>query len=301
MVVYRKHACTGHKGAIYTLAPGRDARHILSAGSDGWIVEWNLDAPETGRVLANVETQVFSLCAFPEQQLLVAGNMNGGVHWIDLEYPERTRNVQHHKKGVYDIRPWEDRIFTAGGEGLLTQWSVAGGRAHASLHLSSQALRSIAVSEKRHEMAVGASDGAIYFLEPDTLALKHTLPGAHGNSVFVVAYSPNHRYLLSGGRDAMLRVWDLENKHTLLSEQPAHWFTINHLVFSPDGRCFATASRDKTIKLWDTETLQLLKVLETIRDGGHLNSVNRLLWTPDFLISASDDRSLILWTVDGGR
>ncbi|MCK6695880.1 MAG: hypothetical protein L6Q97_27735, partial [Thermoanaerobaculia bacterium] len=130
---------------------------------------------------------------------------------------------------------------------------------------------------------------------------KNTRPGAHANSVFVVAYTPNHRYLLSGGRDAMLRVWDLENNLTLVSEQPAHWFTVNHLVFSPDGQFFATASRDKTIKIWDTETFQLLRVLETIRDGGHINSVNRLLWTPDYLISASDDRSVILWAVDGRR
>lgn len=297
MVVYRKHACTGHKAAIYALAPGRDARHILSAGSDGWIVEWNLDNPETGRVVANVETQVFSLYAIPEQQLLVAGNMNGGVHWIDLEHPDRTRNIQHHQKGVYDLQYYGEWLFSAGGDGVLTRWDARESRAMESLQLSNRALRSVAVSEKRNELAVGASDGAIYFLDAGTLALKHTLPGAHGHSVFVVAYSPNHRYLLSGGRDAMLRVWDLENKHTLLSEQPAHWFTVNHLVFSPDGRFFATASRDKTIKIWDTETFQLLKVLETIRDGGHLNSVNRLLWMPDCLISASDDRSVVLWTV----
>lgn len=292
-----KHICAGHKAAIYALAPGRDDRHILSAGSDGWIVEWDMDAPETGRVVANVETQVFSLCSFPEQQLLVAGNMNGGVHWIDLAHPQQTRNVQHHKKGVYELRPWKEALFTAGGEGMLTRWQAEDRRAHDSLHLSSQALRSIAISEKRNEMAVGASDGAIYFMDPDTLALKHSLPGAHAQSVFTAVYSPSHRYLLSGGRDAMLRVWDLENDLTLVSEQPAHWFTLNHLVFSPDGRFFATASRDKTIKIWDAETFQLLKVLETIRDGGHTHSVNRLLWTPDYLISASDDRNVIFWTV----
>ena len=177
----------------------------------------------------------------------------------------------------------------------LSRWSVAERRAHDSLHLSNQALRAIAISEPRNEMAVGASDGAIYFLDPGTLEIKNSLSNAHGNSVFTVAYSPDQRHLLSGGRDAMLRVWDLENGPALVSEQPAHWFTLNHLVFSPDGRYFATASRDKTIKIWDAATFQLLKVLETIRDQGHLDSVNRLLWTPDYLISASDDRSLILW------
>jgi WD40 repeat protein len=295
MEITRKHTCTGHRAAVYALAPGRDARHVCSAGGDGWIVEWDLDDPETGKVVANVETQVFSLCAFPHQHLVVAGNMNGGVHWIDLAHPDKTRNIQHHKKGVYDIRASGEWLYTAGGDGILTRWSLQDARAKDSFHLSNRALRTIAISETRNEIAVGASDGAIYFLEADTLTLKNTLHGAHGHSVFALAYTPTQQYLLSGGRDAMLRVWNLENAHARVSEQPAHWYTINHIVFSPDGRHFATASRDRTIKIWDTGTFQLLRVLDTIRDGGHINSVNRLLWLPDCLISGSDDRSLILW------
>ncbi|MBK8425147.1 MAG: hypothetical protein IPL27_03820 [Lewinellaceae bacterium] len=66
-------------------------------------------------------------------------------------------------------------------------------------------------------------------------------------------------------------------------------------------RFFATASRDKTLKIWDSATFTLLKVVDTIRDGGHINSVNRLLWLPECLVSASDDRSAILCVVCLGR
>ncbi|MBK7939593.1 MAG: hypothetical protein IPJ82_22020 [Lewinellaceae bacterium] len=95
-----------------------------------------------------------------------------------------------------------------------------------------------------------------------------------------------------------MRVWDLENNFRLVSEQPAHLFTLNHIVFSPDGQFFATASRDKTIKIWDAATFQLLKVVDTIRNGGHINSVNRLLWLPGCLVSCSDDRTVMLWWVE---
>ncbi len=289
------HTCTGHKAALYALAPGRSPRHFLSAGGDGWIVEWDLDEPETGKLLASVETQVFSMCALPERQLVVAGNMNGGVHWIRYNQPEETRNIQHHQKGVYDIVAMGNRIFTAGGEGMLTSWDIESARAVESYHLSNQSLRCIAYSEQRKEMAVGASDGSIYVLDSDNLALRQVLPKSHTPSVFTVAYSPDARYLLSGGRDAMLRVWDAEDQFRLVSEQPAHWYTLNHIAFSPDGAFFATASRDKTLKIWDTATFALLKVVDTLRDGGHINSVNRLLWLPDGLISASDDRRAMVW------
>ena len=106
--------------------------------------------------------------------------------------------------------------------------------------------------------------------------------------------------LLSGSRDAHLKMWDLEKNCEMIFDEPAHWFTINDIVFHPSGQLFATASRDKSIKIWDAQSLQLLKVLEGARDGGHFNSVNRLFWSAHEgqLVSGSDDRSLIIWRVN---
>lgn len=296
MQIRRLHTCTGHRVAAYALAPGKDARYFLSAGGDGWVAEWNLDEPETGQLVASVETQIFSLCALNANRL-VAGNMNGGVHWIDRENPDKTLNIQHHKKGVFDIVAAGEWVFTAGGDGVLTRWDLEKGRTVESFQLSNQALRAISFSEKRRELAVGASDHSIYLLDLETFELKTTLKNAHSNSVFTLAYSPDSKFMLSGGRDAMLRVWDLKNDFQLISEQAAHLFTVNHIVFSPDGKLFATASRDKTLKIWDSQTFQLLKVADVMRYGGHVNSVNRLLWLPDCLVSCSDDRTVMLWEV----
>lgn len=295
--VEKIHTCSGHNAALYALAPGRTDRHFLSAGGDGWVVEWDLEDPELGKLVASVETQCFSLCALPDRNRIVAGNMNGGMHWINRETPEQTRNVQHHKKGVFaleSVGPW---LFSEGGDGILTRWDASNSSSIESLQLSHQPLRALAFSEKRGELAVGASDRSIYFLDAETLEIKRVLKNAHTNSVFSLAYSPDGQLLLSGGRDAMLRVWNLDQGDELISEQPAHWYTINHLVFSPDGQHFATASRDRTLKIWDAKTFELLKVLDTLRFGGHTRSVNRLLWLPDALISCGDDRLAMIWKI----
>ncbi len=290
---------TGHNGSIYTLAKSNEAKYIFSGAGDGWVVKWDLEAPDTGKLVAKVDTNIFSICPILEQNRVVVGNMNGGVHWVDMNNPEHTKNIAHHKKGVFSILRLGKYIFTIGGSGLLTRWSVEQSKTIESLQLSYEALRSMDYSEVRNEFAIGASDHNIYLVDASSFAIKHTIQQAHDNSVFAVRYHPKQSHLLSGGRDAHLKVWDLEQNFECIASEPAHWFTINDIVFHSLGHWFATASRDKTIKIWDASNYKLLKVIEGYRDHGHFNSVNRLLWSEHqhYLLSASDDRTVNVWEI----
>ncbi len=123
---------------------------------------------------------------------------------------------------------------------------------------------------------------------------------AHANSVFTVRYTPDAKLLLSGSRDARLKVWDAATNYHQAAEVVAHLYAINHLDFSPDGKHFVTCSMDKSIKVWDTEKLKLLKVIDRARHAGHGTSVNKVLWTTyqDQLLSASDDRTISVWNIN---
>src|SRR5690606_3156880 len=162
------------------------------------------------------------------------GNMDGGLHWVDTENPDNTKNIAHHQKGVFDIQHIGDQIYTLGGGGMISRWSVAERRALESFHISHHSLRALASDAARSELAVGASDNNIYILDEESLNIKHIIRNAHENSVFTVRYSPDGHYLLSGGRDAHLKAWAIERKFELVSEQAAHWFTINHIAFHPE-------------------------------------------------------------------
>ncbi len=287
----------GHNGSIFALTRHDSDRYFLSGAGDGWVVRWDLDNPDPGKLVAKVETQIFSLHYLASENKVVVGNMNGGVHWVDLERPDDTINIAHHQKGVFAIMELGEHVLTAGGQGLLTRWEKSTGRSLDSMRVSHQSLRALAYNPQRNELAVGASDHAIYILDAEDLTVKQAIPKAHQNSVFALAYSPDGEMLFSGGRDAHLKVWDTQAAYLQLSSQPAHMYTINKIAFHPSGRYLATASRDKNVKIWDAQSFRLLKVLESYRDDGHLNSVNTLLWSEhrNCLISGSDDRSLILW------
>ncbi len=305
---------TGHTGAIFAITEGGDEQHILSGAGDGWVVEWDLAKPDVGRLVAKVERNIFSLLFFKNQNKIIAGDMDGGVRFVDLAEPTLIRNVAHHGgKGCFDLKIIDNQLLTIGGDGILTRWSLTENRSLESIQLSHKSLRCFDYSKEKDELAIGASDGSVYFVDATTLELKDVWKKVHDNSIFAIRYMPDSTFLLTGGRDAHLKLSILPNNteggkndlSNVIESLPAHLFTINSIVFHPkDPTLFATASRDKTIKIWQLDTqnpkLHLLKVIDTIRHGCHIRSVNRLFWSNynDYLISASDDRTLIVWKVE---
>jgi WD40 repeat protein len=293
--VKNKTVLEGHRAAIYAVIAYDQPTHFLSAGGDGWIVSWDLEKPENGELLATVPGNIFSCLYLEKENWVVAGDMNGGLHWVDLETKKNFKSSQVHQKGVFDLKLIAKGLISLGGDGSICRWDIESARALESLQISKERLRSMAYAPERNELAVAASDGYIYFLEADSWQLKHKIK-AHEHSVFCLKYSPDGKFLLSGGRDAFLRIWDIENNFEEQPTEAAHLFTVNALAFHPSAPILATASRDKTIKLWDLTDFRLLKVIDAIK-GGHINSVNDLYWSTykNQLISCSDDRTLRIW------
>ncbi len=286
---------SGHRAAIYDLEPAADG--FYSAAADGFLVHWHREDVDFGQVVATVEGGKFlSLSTIPGG--LLAGSLDGGVHWLYPETPARNRHLAHHRLGTFSLITVGEEAYSGGGDGVLTRWSIPHARSLESLPLSSNSLRRIAYDPVHDRLAVGSSEGAIYLLDRATFSVLTRAP-AHPPSVFALAFSPDGAYLYAGGRDAGLSRWrthaaGLEQ----IQEATAHLMTVNAIAVHPQGKYLATASRDKTIKLWSAEDLRLLKVIEVVRDKGHVNSVNTLCWLDAHtLISAGDDRRILEWSL----
>ncbi len=289
----------GHQDCVYTLESGPNEHTFFSSGGDGVIAQWDFNDLQNGRMLAKVPSSVYALCYYRERNVLILGQNFDGIHLIDLEERKEKGSIKLGNTAIFDIKVLNDRIFCALGNGEVHVLDITTLETVFVIKDSEMSARCIAISAKHGEFAVGYSDNRIRIYNLQTFRQKKVIE-AHKISVFTVQYSPDERYLISGSRDAHLKIWHVANGYELEQSIVAHMYAINHLVFSADGKHFVTCSMDKSIKVWDAETFHLLKVIDKARHAGHGTSINKVLWTNfnNLLLSASDDRSISIWDIN---
>jgi WD40 repeat protein len=295
--VQRLHSLTGHNDSIYTLQPSDDPAKFFSAAGDGMVVLWDLNDPDNGQLIARLPNSIYALCYDHKADVLVAGHNYDGIHVLDWKNKKEIGSLQLSKAAIFDIQQSEKGILIGDGDGVVTLADLDSMRIVRQVKASEKNARTIVRNKTTGEIAVGFSDNYIRVFD-ENLGMK-TEWSAHGNSIFTLRYTPDERFLISGSRDARLKVWDVAGGYQQVEEIVAHMYAINHLDFSPDGKHFVTCSMDKSIKVWSTEELKLLKVIDRARHAGHGTSVNKVLWTNhhDQLVSASDDRRISVWQI----
>lgn len=295
--VNRLHSFSGHRDCVYALQPSKTAHQFFSGAGDGMIVKWDQHSPEQGELIAKLSNSVYALHYQVKSNLLIAGHNYDGIHLLQWENKKEVGSLHFTKAHIFDIQSLNENVYVASGDGMVSAIDLRSLSVIQKKKQSEKNARTIAIHAGRGELAVGYSDNYIRIFDLDSLALKQEW-AAHGKSVFTVRYSPDGKFLFSGSRDARLKVWDVTAGYLPVTEIVAHMYAINHLEFSPDGKHFVTCSMDKSIKVWDLGELKLLKVIDKARHAGHGTSVNKLLWTTDRLLSASDDRSISAWDIE---
>jgi WD40 repeat protein len=154
---------------------------------------------------------------------------------------------------------------------------------------SSFSMNSCSYSPDGKTFTVGLSSGDLEMYNSSSWVKIRTFQG-HTGSVLRLAYSLSNKYLVSGGRDCTVRLWDIHSGEPTLTldDYPE---TVTSVAFSPSGHQFASASA-RTIWVRDTKTGAHQFVL-----NGHTLTVKCVAFSPSGLLlaSASNDGTIRLW------
>lgn len=118
----------------------------------------------------------------------------------------------------------------------------------------------------------------------------------HSNAVTAIAFSPGSRWIVSGGTDATLRLWEVSSGKMIRSNKAGS--VVNAVSFSPDEKFVAAGNNSSEIRIWETETGN-----DVIKIAANGRSIRSICFSADgkYLVSGDWNGSIKIWETSTGK
>ncbi len=247
-----QHTLEGHRDLIRSLSFDNVGDSLVSAGNDGQLIIWDRKrsfeigqrmqgtpalacvcfAPDGTKIAAvGFDPKVFIIGAIgnetpkfscdcndlrsiayrDDMRVLAVGGRSGDLHLFDPQTGNLIAEPHLHSARIRDIafHPHSNNVITVAEDGVVTVYDTLNQKKIHSVTVTSGRLFAIATIDSQH-IAVAGSDNVIHIVNTDTGVIRHRLEG-HVGTVSTLTATGGH--LFSGGFDATLRRWSLDELH----------------------------------------------------------------------------------------
>jgi WD40 repeat protein len=292
----------GHDLGVTSAAISPDSSLVLTTGVDQKAVLWD---PVTGEAEGEpLVGDVAGLGNYPMNggtfsasgDRVATAQESGKVHLWEARTGRSLGTCCQHggwpaRGAEFSQVPGDDRLLVRYADGSAVIWDLSGGGEGTQLQefggLDDRLITAGFSPNGEHVAAVGRKDKILRLL--DSRTGEEVRAWRVGLAAF--AFSLRDPWLVTGGTDGILHVWDTRNGKQIESMRG---FTgaVSSVAFSPDGRRIVAGGSDGSIRIWDAQSQRILAVL-----GVHAGSVNSVAVTAEGRIgSASDDHTAKIYS-----
>jgi len=251
-----------HNGEIFHAALSPDARRVVTASEDGTTRIWDLRRSQRALKEIAAKPLVHRVTRSRDGARIAMTDASHSVHILDAKSRRAVGAAMPHKKPVTEKAFSADGKYfaTASRDGSARIWEVASGTPTCPPLIKdsvSGTVTALNFSPDSSLLAVASTLGITtnpmvsFWKAADGKPMAHSLDS--GQLVECLAFSPDGRYIATGGTDRNARVWWVETGEPVT---PPLWHEgeVFAVSFSPDSRWLVTCGSEGTTRVWDIAT-----------------------------------------------
>jgi len=285
-------ACSSGVCAIEPFAdPATGAQLIMAGGGDGSVLCFDADLGLVAQT--TLPGRVVSLSFNRDRSEFVAGTSAGYVHRVRTADMEALVVCENHAAAVTGVAyapEASDRFATVSEDMTVRVWDASEYRVIASAHIKDAGLPT-ALAYSLDALVSGWDDGVIRGHHPEDGMALFEIANAHRGGVTALVMSGNQRFIISGGAEGEIRVWELRSRD-LVSHLKEHTMPVTGLAIFDDDAHAISCSRDRSFLCWDLRAEKRI-ANHTQRMGG----INAVTLSPDQtqVLTVGQEKKISFW------
>ncbi|MFN8412256.1 MAG: hypothetical protein U0Z26_07705 [Anaerolineales bacterium] len=271
-----------------------------------------------------IPDDLMSVAFSPDGRFIVTGSITGKIKaWKISHFPYSPYNQTTYAGTVwledaFTIPDASDQVlslaFSPNGKKLAAStsseslmpavWDVETGKELYTLSGHKSLVQKIIFSPDGKLIATASTDGEVIIWDANNgtrrlTILDHTAEinsSFFNNTVLALAFSPDGKYLVSGGYDDLLIASDIQTGESVYSFE-TNFLVASAVAFSPGGNYLTYGNGDGNVITFDFKTQK-----QTLTNKEHKHHITSVKYSPDgnFLLSAAHDGKIIVLDAHDG-
>jgi len=309
---------------LFAVAFSPDGRHIAT-GSDSrpnYVEIWDAATGASVMKIKGHENTVLSVEYSPSGKYLLSGSYDETARLWYAATGREIRAFRGHDGWVCSasFSPDERRIVTASQDGSARVWDIDSDELKPPFSGHKGPVYAAAFSPDGLRVASAGYDKRVLVWKPDDVepfnyevltndkvqnpTPKYEKLEGHTAGVHSVQFSHDGQYVLSGGNDNTVRIWNATT-YKLEKTLRGHGGRVLSCRFSPDDKKVLSGSYDQMAKIWNFARYEEVRVFGGSILQGHEDAILGAAFarqaTDHRVVSASRDRTARTWDVNSGE